>query len=69
MKYLLSNGKKPTAKNIAEYVNEHMNRPKGGNNLGVFLPNLNKHTLESLRDNYNFKTVRREFLGYVYFER
>ena len=60
---------KPTAKNIAEYVNKQMDKPDHTNNLGVYLPNLNKNTLEALKNNYNFKTVRREFLGYVYFER
>ena len=69
---------KPTARNIAEYVNKQLDRDitvKGkplykSNNIAISLPKLNKNTLEALRNNYNFKVVRVEgFLGYVYFER
>lgn len=68
---------KPTAKNIARYANERMDREvilhgkvlPPSNNISIYLPKLNKHTLESLRNNYNFKVVRPEFLGYIYFER
>lgn len=61
---------KVTAKNIAAYVNQTLDKDKPINNVAISLPKLNKHTLEALRNNYNFKVVREEhFLGYVYFER
>jgi len=57
---------KPTCKNITQYVNAQMDRA-GMNNVSIGLPKLNKNTLSALRQ--NFKVVRPEFMGYVYFER
>ena len=60
---------KATAKSIARYVNEQLDQGKG-NNISIGLPKLRKVTLEALRDNYNFTTVRDEgFMGYVHFKR
>ena len=67
---------KPTCKNITEYVNKKLSTPtfrKDGtelppcNNIGIYLPNLNQNTFNALKA--NFKIVRREFMGYVYFEK
>ena len=64
---------KPTAKNIAKYVNDKLDKSKenwwGGDNIYISLPKLNKNTLEALRNNYNFTTVKVEIFGYVYFKR
>ncbi len=60
---------KATAKNIAKYVNESMDRHPSSNNISIGLPNLPKVTMDALKNNYGFKVVRREFLGYVHFER
>lgn len=68
---------KPTAKNIAGYVNQSLDKPliiKGkeyprGNNIAICLPGLNKNTLEALRNNYGFKSVDVGALGYIRFER
>ena len=59
---------KPTAKNIAAYVNKSMDR-SGIDNVSVCLPKLPAVTLAALRNNYNFTTVQREFMGYIHFER
>ena len=61
---------KPTARNIAKYVNDSMDRGIKTNNVSIGFPKLNKNTLEALRNNYNFSCVRVEgILGYVHFER
>ncbi len=62
---------KPTARNIAKYIIDRMdNGSAKSDNISISLPKLNKNTLESLRNNYNFKVVQEEgILGYVHFER
>lgn len=57
---------KPTCKNITEYVNKRLNATES-NNIAIRLPKLNKNTMTALQQ--NFKIVRREFLGYIHFER
>jgi hypothetical protein len=59
---------KATAKNIAKYVNDKLDK-YDLNNISVCFGKLNKHTLYALQNNYGFKEVRREFSGYVYFRR
>ena len=60
---------KPTARNIAEYIDKKLDKTSL-NNISVSMPKLKKQTLEALRNNYNFKIVRVEgFMGYVHFER
>jgi len=54
---------KITRKHI-DYINTKLAQMKT-NNISINLPNLTDKDLEQLRK--HFKTVRREFLGYVYF--
>ena len=57
----------PTCKNITKYINQRLDKLET-NNISISLPNLNKNTLEALRQ--NFKVVHLEpFLGYIHFER
>ena len=57
---------KPTAKNITAYVNKQLARVNL-NNIAIYLPNLDGRTFNALQA--NFKSVTREFMGYIRFEK
>jgi len=57
---------KPTAKNIAEYVNKRLDKTKS-DNISVCLPRLNKNTIKALRR--RFKSVKYGAFGYIEFRR
>lgn len=67
--------KKPTCKNITEYVNNKFGQPTFSrgkeyppvNNISIYLPNLNENTFNALKA--NFKIVKHEFFGYIHFEK
>ena len=56
---------KPTAANIAKYVNARLDKT-GSNNIAVYLPGLNKNTLATLANKFK---VSKEPFGYIRFER
>ena len=57
--------KKPTCKNITEYVKASFKRT-GIDNVSIYLPNLNENTFKALKA--NFKVVNREIWGSIHFE-
>lgn len=57
---------KPTAKNIAEYVNKQLDRTKS-DNVAIYLPGLNKNTFKALKG--KFKSVKHGAFGYIEFRR
>lgn len=59
---------KATARTLARYVNQRLDK-HDIDNVSINLPRLNKHTLNSLRSNYNFSSVTLEPFGYIRFER
>lgn len=56
---------KITHKHI-DHINKQMDRMKVGN-VAIYIPNLTDKNIETLKK--HFAVVRREFFGYVYFER
>jgi hypothetical protein len=57
---------KPTAANIAKYVNSKLTN-RGFDNIAIYLPGLNNNTITALKR--EFKSVTRQPFGYIKFER